>query len=474
MLFDGLEIGRFEQNFRIGAEAIYQKAVRDRIEDSYMYPYGNFTAMSGGINSGYPQGTGANGVWNGQPDSWGNISVNGDSYYNKMGVIHAHKGQFDTFTYGVYVEDDAKYHLGSAGTLNARFGMRLDGDNFLNKNKLAPRFSLSYVAPWENEYKTQLTFGANRYYARNLLAYRFYAEAVNNRRAYYRTNPNEAWQHCGVQNANCVIAGNNYMSDGVVTAGNRLDSIDVPYDDELMGAFTQNLAGLFSFNLKYIHRDGKNQVTQENRGTEAAPRYFWGNNGYTKADIISLAVQNIAPIESAGIKHFYMVGVDWNNARRNYNSSSIDTDMLGNITYNGQAMRYEDMPAQKVNQPLIARINMTHTVQLGRVQVLWNNLFRYKGSYDRIVLESLSNTSTFVDKHFKPTFMWDMRLGFDVNIYGGNTLFVNFDIYNVLDSKNEVALSAADGIMLYGIPSNAALTTYELGRQFWTQVGYRF
>ena len=77
---------------------------------------------------------------------------------------------------------------------------------------------------------------------------------------------------------------------------------------------------------------------------------------------------------------------------------------------------------------------------------------------------------TFRPFKVKGAFTWDMRVGFEVNVWRGNTLYMNFDIYNVLDSKNLAIASAS-------YSTTAGTTTvpvYEVGRQFWVQVGYKY
>ncbi|RDU52588.1 TonB-dependent receptor [Helicobacter sp. MIT 00-7814] len=470
MQFNPIEALAVMHAFRVGAEAIYQDATRDRIEDSHMYIYGN------GLTN-IPTGQ----SWNGLPDSFGFISANATQYYQRMGVIKAGKTSFSTTTYGLYAEDDVNADLGSGGALNARLGVRLDGDNYMNKHKFAPRFSLSYIAPWEESYKTQFTFGANRYYSRNLLAYRFYADAINSRVAYCRSGVNDAWQEwAGAGTCTQIGPVPPVFSNGIVTTGNRLDSLDVPYDDELMFGISQNLFGLFSANAKYIHREGKDQINTILQGNT---QYF-GNGGRTRANIFTLSLSNIAPIETKGVRHHYLLALDWSDTKRNFNTHSADYSLSDAVAYNGAVTTYANMPAQNYNQPWTLRLNTTHSFNISRTKWVWSNFLRYRGSVERVVLESLAGTGgctagnlggcdAYSTKKIPNAFTWDMRLGFEVDVWRKNTLYVNVDIYNLLDTKNVTTLSGADGVLLYGIPSNAAVMAYELGRQIWVQIGYK-
>ena len=65
------------------------------------------------------------------------------------------------------------------------------------------------------------------------------------------------------------------------------------------------------------------------------------------------------------------------------------------------------------------------------------------------------------------SFTWDMRIGMEIDVKGRNTLFINIDIYNILDTEN-IALAS-------GSYATGALTPiYEVGRQFWFELGYKF
>ena len=76
---------------------------------------------------------------------------------------------------------------------------------------------------------------------------------------------------------------------------------------------------------------------------------------------------------------------------------------------------------------------------------------------------------------FLGAFNWDMRVGFEVDIWRGQTLYFNADIYNVLNSQNMTTLGTSDGSIASGIAlASTAIPVYELGRQFWLQVGYKF
>ena len=118
-----------------------------------------------------------------------------------------------------------------------------------------------------------------------------------------------------------------------------------------------------------------------------------------------------------------------------------------------------------------------------QIKALWNNFFRFRSGYttmasvtnetdkDSFVIDGVLQTvDTFRPYNIKWAFTWDIRLGFEIPLYSRNILFVNLDIYNVLDAKNIAIASVAYSTQA----GTTAIPIYEVGRQFWLEVGYRF
>ncbi|MBZ2385704.1 TonB-dependent receptor, partial [Escherichia coli] len=103
----------------------------------------------------------------------------------------------------------------------------------------------------------------------------------------------------------------------------------------------------------------------------------------------------------------------------------------------------------------------------------WNlslsNFLRYRGAYDQDVNldedievdgEVLSRYET-VATPAAPT--WDMKLAWDIPTGKDQAFFVNVDITNVTDKVNKITSR-----------ESVSLVSYEVGRQYWLEVGYRF
>ena len=86
--------------------------------------------------------------------------------------------------------------------------------------------------------------------------------------------------------------------------------------------------------------------------------------------------------------------------------------------------------------------------------------------------------------HFKGTFSWDMRVGVDFRVGSAlpsdaevGRLYVNVDIINILNAKNMTTYGLSN--VLGSVRTSAArydraVPVYEIGRQFWLQIGYKY
>ena len=476
--FDTINLGKFKHDFHIGAEVGYQRLAKNRLND--YYGFSNPAQIQAGQSC--PNAPDNLGLWSCSSSTPFNQATwaNGQ-YFNRTNVYReAGKVEFDNVAYGVFAEDEMTLDFERTGSVKARLGLRIDGDNYMDKITLAPRYAMNYISPAPIEWQSIITFGANRYYGRNLFAYRFYDYNQRATKTYSRNSPNDDW--VATPNANS-------------TSPYKFNQLNVPFSDELMGAISQNL-DLFRVNLKYIHRNGKDEIMRLRRSdlnlpTESgyqANYTTWTNDGASESHIITLSIENAKPIKTYGINHYYLFAFDYTKTERSYNLYAYDDDYYENndIMYNGQIIKYRDRPVENYALPFTLRLNTTHSFDIGRTRWLLNNFFRYKAGYDRMVIISQShpdynatfNGDQYGKMHFKGTFGWDMRVGFEVDFYKSekwrHTLYVNVDILNVLNSKNMTTLSGTTGTMITGFAASSSVPVYEVGRQFWLQVGYKF
>ena len=413
------------------------------------------------------------------------------------------KADLDNALGAVFAEDDIAIPFWRLGEINARVGMRVDADSYMKKATFAPRFSLNYITPAISEFKTQITAGANRYYGRNIFAYALADIMSNLRRDVTRSNPNISFESI-LDSGNICPPNPDTTMDCIYTVGRsttKFNELKVPYVDELMAGIAQQIQH-FTLGIKYIYRLGRDEVRRSTRNISGLPAdsnyqsnyYVWTNEGKSTTNVLTISFQNDKPIDLFGIKHFMLFAFDWTNVKRNYTDY---TDTLSNaelanqwISWNGQMIRYADKPAENFVRPYTIRLNTTHNFNIGRFKWLWNNFFRYRSSYNAMASTPASYggvnnrpqpdsfngiyVDTFRPLNIKGAFTWDIRLGFEVSAWRGkstdHTLYMNVDIYNVLNSKNLAIASAS-----YSATAGTTATpVYEVGRQFWLQVGYKF
>ncbi|MGX2984905.1 TonB-dependent receptor plug domain-containing protein [Helicobacter sp. 23-1048] len=497
--FESLEINRLTSTVRVGFELSHLYIGRNRPADAY-WMQGNPTQMNenqscGTDSLGYDGLCSSSpllrGGTNGTPITSG--SGAGGQFAHTIRIAKASDFVFNGVNYGIYAENDINMDFGFLGNVNIRPGVRLDGDSYMGKHTLAPRLALNYVTPAPREWQSQLTLGANRYYGRNLLSYWLYAQQSKSWEVWRRSMCNsQAQADCiAVNTPTAWVKQNDYNLSSFF----HFDKLRVPYDDELMAGITQKL-GIFEFSAKYIMRFGRDEVMRQDTGNvQTRSDSYWNNNGKSQSQIVALVLQNIAPIQTFGISHHYLFAYDLTQVKRSYNiwqnthnGTDRDDDEYANnelIYYDGQLIRYRDRPVENFARPFTLRLTTTHNFKILRTKWILNNFFRYREGFERMINSAQSITIDgkaylrFDKMHFPAAFTWDMRVGTELNVRGSHTLYVNVDIYNVLNARNMTTLQATgaattNGSIIPGIASAGAYAVYELGRQFWVQVGYKF
>lgn len=462
---------------RVGAEFDYQYVNRKILDDYY---YNSFVtgvgytadlngAACGGVDLfGVPLCSTATTTGTGT-QAW--LKELNGQYIKALNVIKKSLTKLDVLSYAFYVEENIRlFDYAKIGEMNARLGLRVDGDSYMDKGTAAPRLSLSYIAPWSRGggFDTRLTFGANRYYGRNLFSYRLYDSILAATKNLTRADINSPWVESDVS------AKSQY-------AFNRLD---IPYSDEVMVGISQDI-GLVNFNAKYINRQGKDEIIQ--RG-EYSKGYYYTNEGSSKSDIITASIENTEPFKTLNVYHHFLFAFDYTAVNRAYNPFAADETYIDDpdIYYDGKVIKYSERPTENFARPWTLRLSTTQTMKLGFTRLLWNNFFRYRSGYDRMVRltrtspnwnAQIGNKMTQYGKyHFKGAFTWDMRVGLEFAMGKAGMFYTNVDIINVLNLKNETTISGANGNMATGsiLSASAAYPVYDVGRQFWLQFGYKY
>lgn len=454
-------------------------------------------------------------------------------YFNQITRFkHHQKIAVNNKILAYFLQDEIKIRLNQFGKVNLRLGLRFDYDTYMSKLSTAPRFSLSYIAPWDSSpFPTQITAGLNRYYGRNILAYALNDGLNALRMTLYRDSPATSWEdianskECkaytrrerknyvnpatgrnatewiyyhkneqGVEveglDTNCV----EYSKNSV-----KFQKLKVPYVDEFMIGAEQGIWGL-AFGAKYIYRVGKDDIRYVRSDYLGLPKdenytstyYTYTNEGKSWTNVITFSLENSYPLKIANTNHFFLFAFDLTNVKRNYldYASTMTLNDLEDelIVYDGKLIHSSQRPASNFVRPYTARLTTTHSFEFGKSVYILNNFFRYRSAHNAIARISSAgyepSRSGVAYTQYKPeykhlnqygkykipaSFSWDMRVGFERKVFAKHSLYMNVDIYNVLDSKNTI-INTAD----YTGNSYSPTLGYEVGRQFWIQVGYRY
>jgi hypothetical protein len=337
----------------------------------------------------------------------------------------------------------------------------------MNKTTWSPRLAAQY--DFFGNRNTVLHAGANRYYGRNITSWRL-REGRNQLRYNneVRNMVNSDWT-VGTQATNLV----------------KFSELDIPYDDELMLGIEQRWQR-FTFDLKYVNRKGRDQVLEVNGTTLGQPSTdpalsnsytTYTNGGKSDTDIVTLTVSPLDTLNWFGTQTTGQLVLDWHDSKRNapdYISSETDFYITNPyIQYDGKVIRYASRPADNYSRPWTLRLSSV--TRIPQWQLTWTNFLRYRATYSRVA-EAVSASRSGVyhegeqiavweKRKFNRALTWDIRLGWEFPTTRQQAFFVNLDVFNVLDKASVAEISSV---------TDSGFKTYEVGRQFWLEVGYRF
>lgn len=365
---------------------------------------------------------------------------------------------FNSRELGIYLEDEMSF-----GRFKVRPGVRLDNDDFMSTTTVSPRLSMQFDV-FDNN-KTLVSSGANRYYGRSIAAWGLEDGRNRLRHTEGRTDINSPWLET-------KHAPNNSL----------YHKLDVPYDDEFMLGFRQRVDWA-DIGVKFVHREGKDQIIEvtgnrlglDPKDPTLSKNYkVYDNAGSSRNQTLSLTVQNNKPLHFAGMQHNALAALDFRRSASSapsyreeglsdYNSERyIDNPY---IKYDGDVIRYRERPASNYSRPWTLRANIISHFEPANLTV--TNFLRLRDSYRQVVrtgrgVEYKNDIiEIWEEERFSKAFTWDMRLAWEKPFGKEQAVFTNLDITNVLNTR-----SVSN--------SNRGIETYEVGRQFWLEVGYKF
>ncbi|SDF54686.1 TonB-dependent receptor [Phytopseudomonas seleniipraecipitans] len=443
-----------EHNFQAGLELAYQQANYKRPESATTAA--GLIATAAGSNSC----SFASGELDSEYCSIG-TNVSGTltrQYFRNLTHYNAGEISMNEKRYALFLQDRMQW-----GRLQVRPGVRFDGDDYMEKKTIAPRFSADYDLFGDSS--TVLTTGFNRYYGRSMFKYRL-------------ADGRESLEY---RQSRATASGTTVNEFGAITRGEADSSsfrkIDIPYNDEWMVGIAQRWLNT-TFELKYVHRDGRDQVVRTqgvNLGLppgdgvdESIVYTTYTNAGSSETDAVSLAITPDAELRLFGTRSSMQFAADWTRTRSTNNSNydvSFSRDELNDelVMYDGKLMRFSQLPAANFNRPWTARITtITHVPQ---ANLTLSNFLRYRAGYEQIVTDGTIEVegATYDNYSFgevNAAFTWDLRAKWEIPVIRDQSAFVAVDVKNVLDEVAEIYSSTG--------------YKYEMGRQYWLEVGYQF
>lgn len=327
----------------------------------------------------------------------------------------------------IYAEDLIKWNK-----FELRPGIRIERDDYLKNNNIAPRFVARYH-PWDN---TGFTLGLNRYYGRSFASLKL---------------------------ANGILKLNNDST----RQHQNFSSLKSPYADELSLSFDQNMGNL-ALKLGYIHRDNKNRIILKRESITGKRKTSYINGRPFGVDIYTFQLNNIEPWKLGKTYWTTSLGFDWLNTKR---ADGEEFDLNKLVSLDGKLMTYREMLRQ-VNsntEDWIARLGIDMTIP--DYDITWSNKVYMKAPIRRYDLINSDNDDDdapprYRSYHYGRHTQWDSSIRWQPTIRGKHSVYLQVDILNVLNKtrKNKVTtISISDE---YGV--------YTPGREFWLEVGYQF
>lgn len=344
-----------------------------------------------------------------------------------------------------YIEDDINYKR-----LYIRPGIRIQKDSITDDINLAPRF----VGEFDllNDNSNFVGFGLNRYYGRNLFAYKLYNDMYSHQKDFARNHPNQKF----IQVANDInnVAGSDYKT---------------PYDDELSLFYRGEIYNA-NINLKYTKRKSKDEIIQISR-LNFGKDYIHGldrkynlytNDGKSDTDILSFSIQNSLPIEILTTKNNFEFSLSYMDKKSNF-STYYDKDIDKNIVYNGRIVPFSSLPVTDYYTPF--RANLAHNIKFNNFSIT-NFLSYYKSSNALFrSYNSKLNMSEYTKVKLDNYFTWDIKITYTKDLAKQLEFFANLDINNIFNDKHSVAV---------GNLGNKRYFDYDMGRNFWLEFGLKW
>lgn len=355
--------------------------------------------------------------------------------------------------YDAYLEDKLEW-----GRLTLRPGVHFSSDDLQRNDNWAPRLAASLDLFGNGS--TLLVGGVNRYYGRALLTHALAEEKLpyqNWRRGNSPTdtkstvlNPDNTpkpWQNIGRKSV----------------ALTRLTDLDTPYSDEWTLGIEQQLGG-GKLNLDYLEREGEDELATRALPISADGYIYseWSNDGRSDHREATLSW------ERGWANHALLLTAGWQETETSNGdyTERVDADNDGlqdPVWYHGRIVDRQELPSPDFNREWVAALTYTGRLPWG---FTFTNVTRYRSGHRS--LEDTGETKTLdngeeldvYDEVKQPeSWVFDWRVDWEKKVWNEHLLIVSLEINNVFDEKVE---------------SGEVIDIYDLGRQIWLGMTYKF
>lgn len=425
-LSDIIEGGNSTHQINSGLQIDFSQASFERKNTSYAYK----TAVVGIIACG--------------TDTFACDGTSGsEQYLSKRNVYQAIDVDANIAQLAVYLDDKINFKK-----LEFRPGLRISYDDFMENTNIAPRLSAKYDL-FDNS-QTELIAGWNRYYTRTLLTYKL-REAIIPR----------------TQERSSVVDNDSEWTDTALIwpSESEYSILKTPFSDEIVLGVNQVLLG-GRLDLRFVKRDGADEFARDKDPFDfsdfnATLFNRLNNNGESHYESYRLSW------ERSWVHQFMSFNVTYSesttsNSSYNDRLEPSDFDPDDRIWLDGELLWPNELPRQNYNRHWVANlvysVNLPHGFQ-------FTNITNYRNGYRDIEDAGSTININGVDHDVYSEFnrpsstIFDWKIDWTPPIIPEKVMTMTLEIFNVFNKKAHVGTASDE---------------FEIGRQFWAGVEYRF
>jgi hypothetical protein len=368
--------------------------------------------------------------------------VPNEQYFSKRIVYKPQSAQAGINLYDLYAEDILTYKR-----LELRPGLRLSHDDFMDNLNVGHRLA----AAWDlfGNRGTVLTGGINRYYGTTLLTYKLREEKKPITRDIRSLGPDgqpREWENDPTYR---------------YTRAGMYSRLRTPFVDEYtIGLDQQLFGGTASF--RYVERHGKDEFAKETSlpDEDGIKHYLLNNNGHSRHRSYVLSWERSWRNHYLQINGTYQKSITSND---DYDEALAEDVLDDLVWYDGHAIHKTDLPRKDYNRPYT--VNLIYAGQLPG-GFSFSSLIKYRSGYRGLwpagethELPDGEPIQVYEEIKQPSAIMVNCKIGWRYRLVADQELLLSVEIDNLLDRKAHV-----------GREDNV----YELGRQFWAGVEFRF